>query len=807
MMAEVSGQFGLLAALAAALVLAGLVLFYRNAYLAARQASERSADRAVASEAALVASPVGCFAFSHLDGGERCTSSLAATLGLHDSDAADYSALLGTLGPDDAARLDQAVTQLKATGTAFSTTARHGDGRRVFQVHGSRVPLTGSGRTADYLWFTEVTEPTQALEAASAERDRHAALIDSLPLPVWIRDQNLDLIYCNATYSDAVGQTREAVVADKIELPGMALAEASRNLARRAAESGGTVRESHHVVVAGERRLLELCERPMIGAHVTGSHVTGPSGPDGDVIAGLLTGCAQDRTSVENVEGELARHINAHAEVLEALGSAIAIFGPDMRLKFFNSAFPRLWRLEDPVLEGEPHLTDLYEMLRERRRLPEHPDFPAFKKEQVRRFSTMIEPIEELIHVPDGSTIRMTVTPHPFGGVLFTYEDVTDRLALERSYNTLIAVQRETLDHLYEGVAVYGADGRLKLFTPAFGRIWELDPEVLEAEPHVRDVLEQTRKFFSYADSEWPRILEQLVVASTEPKADQGRYERLDGSVIDWAQVPLPDGASLFTYLDVTDSIRVERALRERNEALETADRLKSEFIANVSYELRTPLNAIMGFAEILENQFFGELNERQLEYSRAIVESSQRLLALINDILDLATIEAGYLRLDLATLQIQELLQSIEVLAHERARNRGIRFALDCPADIGTVIADERRVKQAVFNLVSNALKFTPDGGAVTMRARRFPDEVQLSVMDTGVGVAEADQDRVFGKFERSSGQTRQSGAGLGLSLVQSLIELHGGWVELASVPEEGTTVTCHLPLEPPAGDSTVVS
>jgi signal transduction histidine kinase len=284
--------------------------------------------------------------------------------------------------------------------------------------------------------------------------------------------------------------------------------------------------------------------------------------------------------------------------------------------------------------------------------------------------------------------------------------------------------------------------------------------------------------------------------------ASSWRRERADGSVVEWAQVPLPDGANLFTFLDVTDSIRVERALRERNEALETTDRLKSEFIANVSYELRTPLNAIVGFAEILENQYFGELNERQLEYSQAIVESSQRLHTLINDILDLATIEAGYLRLDLGEVDLYPLLESVYNLGFERARNRGIELTLDCAPDIGTQTADELRLKQALFNLLSNAVKYTPEGGRVVLSARRREDGVEVSVADTGVGIAESDQDRVFESFERG-GSGRQSGAGLGLSLVKRLIELHGGRVMLQSTAGEGTHVTCVIPATPPPQDS----
>jgi signal transduction histidine kinase len=292
--------------------------------------------------------------------------------------------------------------------------------------------------------------------------------------------------------------------------------------------------------------------------------------------------------------------------------------------------------------------------------------------------------------------------------------------------------------------------------------------------------------------------METRVARATEPEPRNGRRERADGSIVDWALLPLPDGASLFTFLDVTDSIRVERALRERAEAMETADRLKSEFIANVSYELRTPLNAIVGFAEILENQYFGELNERQLEYSRGIVVSSERLTALINDILDLASIEAGYLELDVAPVDLRALLDSVQTLAHERAHHQSITLKLDCPKDIGSLVADGRRLKQALFNLLSNAIKFTPAGGVVTASVERADSEVRLIVSDTGVGVRQEDIERVFDKFERAGGQSGQSGAGLGLSLVKSLIELHGGWVELDSEPARGTRVTCHLPIEP---------
>ena len=765
----------IVAVLGIALLVLSAIL-HRRKLEDARETAAQAQERAMVAEATLSAAPLGCFAFGHPGGPSRCSMALVRELELNEREAARFETVAAVFEPEDAERLTKAAERLQAEGQAFQTVLNHRDGLRRFEAIGNRAFFASKEGVSSIIWFRDVTVMNEALIDAREERDEFAGFLDALPVPVWGRDKHLSLIYCNEAYAKAVGRDRSEVLSEGIELPGAALAEASRSVAMRARESGETAAEVHHVVVAGERRLLELSERP--------------------IGFGLLLGMARDMTDVEDVRSELDRHVDAHAEVLQSLSSGMAIYGPDLTLKFFNNAYAQIWELDEAFLSGEPHLGDVLEMLRERRRLPEQSNFPAFKEMRIRQLTTLIEPVEELLHIPDGSTLRMTAAPHPFGGVLVSIEDVTDRLALERSYNTLIAVQSETLNHLAEGVAVYGADGRLKLFNAHFAKIWNLSEELLESGPHIRDVVSETRSFFDVSDEDWPRLMEEMVTQVTERESLSQRLERADDSVLVTAQVPLPDGNCMLTVVDVTDTTRVERALRERNEALETTDRLKSEFLANVSYELRTPLNAIVGFAEILENQFFGELNDRQLEYSRAIVDSSQRLLTLINDILDLATIEAGYLRLDLASVDIAALLDGIRTLGHERAHNRSVEFVVDCPADVGTLVGDERRLKQALFNLVSNAFKFTPRGGRITVSAERGVGEVRLSVGDTGIGIPLSEQTRVFGKFERGSAQGRQSGAGLGLSLVKSLIELHGGWVELASMPEEGTRVTCHLPL-----------
>jgi PAS domain-containing protein len=281
-------------------------------------------------------------------------------------------------------------------------------------------------------------------------------------------------------------------------------------------------------------------------------------------------GFALDRTDLETAEAELWRHINAHAEVLEGIGAAVAIYGPDKRLKFSNAVFASMWGLPEGWLAAHPSFEEILELLREARRLPEVADFRSFKCERLRMFTSVVEPQQELLHLPDGRTLMLSVSPHPFGGLTFVYEDVTDRLALERSCNTLTQVRRATLDHLFEGIAVYGSDGRLKLHNPAYQASWGLSDSDVAGEPHIGEIIEKARSLLDDG-GDWMAMKQSIIAKVTAHAPVSGPLYRTDGSMLQQATVPLPDGDVLVTYLDVTDTARVERALRERNEALETA--------------------------------------------------------------------------------------------------------------------------------------------------------------------------------------------------------------------------------------------
>ena len=689
--------------------------------------------------------------------------------------------LLEALPHDDRARLQTAIDRFRAQGRGFRMVSRSRTPGRIFEIKAERN--TGF----DALWVRDITETEtevhrKAAEAAGWQNTvaELTTLFDAVDVPVWLRGPDLTLIQCNQAYARAVeAETPGDAVAAGTEIAGAAQGAGRALAAEAKAAEGRPIRRTLYTVVAGARRLLEITE------------ILLPS-------TGQVAGFAIDHTDLAESRDELSRHIADHAGVLEKLGTAIAIYGADARMTFFNAAFARLWDLEEDYLRSGPSLGEVLEELRSRRRLPEQIDFKLYKRDVLGLFTSLLEAREELIHLPDERVLRMVVHPHPLGGLLYTYEDVTDRMTLERSYNTLIAVQRETLDNMHTAVAVFGSNGRLKLRNAAFEAIWGLSPQFAETEPHVSELVEGARDQFD--TDNWPALKERLITRATDYQPHAGRFARADGSVLDYSAVPLPDGAMLFSYLDVTDSINVERALRERNEALETADRLKSEFITNVSYELRTPLNTIIGFTEILANQYFGSLNDRQTEYSRGILEASRQLLGLIDAILDLALVEAGRLTLDRRPLVVADMLNAVQALSRERARKQGIEVTLANDPQAGSMIGDERRLKQALFNLISNAIQYTPTGGRIELSARRDGDRIVFAVTDTGIGIKPEDRQRVFEKFEcTTDGRVRAPGLGLGLSLVKSFIELHGGSIELNSTPGRGTTVVCSLPISDP--------
>ncbi len=593
-----------------------------------------------------------------------------------------------------------------------------------------------------------------------ADRQRFDAVFGQWPYPAWLRAPDLSLIRVNAAYARAVGAP-DAVTAAVLgqELGQGQPGAAARSLADRARRTGVEQTESASAVVQGVRRLYQLTERPL-----------------GD---GWIFGTAQDMSAIDALQSDLFTHMEAHQEVLEQLRAGVAVFDGERRLRFLNRAYADLWGLDYDWLAGNPLMSEVLEILRQKRRLPEVTDFADFRRRMERRFQTLVEPEERLIHLPDDRCFREVAAPHPLGGLLFVLEDVTDRLALESSYNTLIAVQRGILDQLADGVAAFGSDGRVRVFNPAFLHLLGFAESRFDAGLHIAELLDRLAPMAAQTD-DWQRFREAAAYAVTGREAVSRRLFLADGRVLDMACAPLSDGSVLMRMRDITDTHNVERVLLERNAALEEANRLKTDFLANASYELRTPLTTISGFTELLQSDVGGQLTPTQRDYLTGIMEASDSLGALIDSVLDVSLGEAGQWDAGSAEIALAPVIHSVAAVVRPQIEAQGLALNIFTAPGLPTIQADERRLRQLVFNLMSSAARHNRGAAQIDLTCRAGPQWVEIAV---GMHAPGYRPDHHIIENE------------LGLTLVQRLAVLHGGRMFIDRTGPADARIVCQLP------------
>ena len=398
---------------------------------------------------------------------------------------------------------------------------------------------------------------------------------------------------------------------------------------------------------------------------------------------------------------------------------------------------------------------------------------------------------------PDGRIIHVSGRPLPHGGFVTLYSDVTDRRRAENALNRSHERFRQLVDLLSEGILVHSA-GVIRFINDAGARI-------LRA-PSAESLI--GKRVVDFIDTPYKSVIRNrmsaLMANGGRANTSQVDIVACDGSIIpvETEAVHFEDaGASAIQVIfrDITDRRRVEEALRRARDQAESANRAKSEFLANMSHELRTPLNAIIGFAEVLTGEMFGPLTDRYREYARDIHDSGYHLLSVINDILDLSKAEAGRLELHDERIDFRQTVEACVRLINERAVQSAVTIQTQLP-DLLPLRADGRLLKQIMLNLLSNATKFTPTGGTVTISADIAPSgELSVQVRDTGIGIAANDIKKVLQPFHQvdSAFNRKQGGTGLGLPLVKTMVELHGGSFTISSEPGVGTVVGFSLPRE----------
>lgn len=675
------------------------------------------------------------------------------------------------LAPEPSLRLERAVDALrgKAEGFALQLTTLTG---RSIEVAGRATGGQAIVRLRELTGFRrELAEMTLQYNALMEETEILRGFAAAIPAPLWARRANGALSFANNAYAAA---TEAASSADAINRNLDLLDSPERHEMARALAERASFSKRLPLVVRGERRIFDVQAIAMRAGSA---------------------GIAIDASEAATLRANLTRMADAHRRTLDQLPSAVAVFDAGQRLTFYNDAYRRLWALDAAYLDSAPSDSAILDQLRAAHKIPEQNDFRQWKTRLFEAYRST-EARNDEWHLPDGRTLRVIATPNPEGGVTYLYDDATESLELERQFDALIRVQGATLDNLAEAVAVFGSNGRARLFNPSFAKIWRLSPEELEKQPHITTVQEWCKPLFDDAAA-W-QTLRGAITGIDNRDSVAMRLERKDGSVLDCMTMPLPDGATLLTFQDISDSVNVERALRERNEALEATDRMKANFVHHISYELRSPLTTIIGFAHFLSDPSTGPLTLKQSEYLSYITSSTNALLALINNILDLATIDAGAMSLNLAPVDVRKAIEQAAAGIQDRLATDRIALDVQISQASAPFIGDERRVVQVLYNLLANAVDFSPQDGVVTLRAAQNERGTIFSVADRGPGIPPESRDTMFDWFEADDNGSRRRGAGLGLSLVRSFVGMHGGTVNIESDPAKGTTVTCEFPADP---------
>ncbi|HVI32052.1 sensor histidine kinase [Phenylobacterium sp.] len=687
-----------------------------------------------------------------LASGEESLVTCAEALGLPEADPQGLVNALMRADPDHARRLRALFERGEAC---------------AFDIQGPNGAVTVEGRAAGALAWLRLSGIIGE-DAGLPTAPRFAAFLHARACPAWIAAADGSPVWVNAAWLAAA----DAQSLDEAASRGAAFDKGADALASEAANLGQRREAVRWATVGGRRRAFRITAQPLEGGGV-----------------GVWT---DDVTEIEEMREVLKRNVEAHDETLNHIAEAVAVFSQGKKLIFHNTAFADLWGLEPAWLGEQPTHGEILDRLRQRRRLPETADYGKWKAAELDRYEQLAPTPDDLWSLPDGRTLKVVRQPHPMGGLLLLFSDITGELKLKAQYNALIQVQQATLDKLNDAVAVFGSDGRLRLHNEAFERFWHITPPQLEAAGDFEGVVELCVP--KLHDMGFWRELKGRV-ADPDPSARApmtGEVKTSDSRIVAYQSRPLPDGATLIAFTDVTDARKLESALAAREAALAEAERLKRDFVGNVSYELRTPLTTIIGYSELLERSGEG-LSERGRAHAAAVKSAATQLARSIDDVLDMAQIDADEMALDLEDVRVSDLLISVASRWQKDAEAARVSIIVEPSPDLGLIRGDAKRLGQILDHLVENALGQTPADGTVTIAARKALGEIQLQVSDTGRGIPFHVQAHIFDRF---IGRER-GGPGLGLALVKALTELHGGWVALESEPGAGATFTCHLPEE----------
>ena len=467
---------------------------------------------------------------------EHCSRRLAVMLNLQNGNQTSFEELLKCFYKDDAKKIQKYVDMLTDDGVAFEDEFATKNNGRILKLSASRISDAVGSLYCDIIWFRDVSDESTEIDELQAECKkaldktiRLSDLIDNLAYPAWLRDENLHLQFVNKRYLDFVSENnRDDVISHGSEILGVNNESISYELASSAHASIKIRKQKVSLTKDGQRKSFEVTEVPFHAEQCL------------DKIYSVGTMC--DISELDNLKRNLKLHQNAHLEILGALGTAFAVFDGKKKLAFYNKAFSKMWQLDPAWLDNQPPYSAFLDEIREKRLLPEVPDFILYKKEEQEAFNALIETKEDLLHLPDGRTLRRVRAGYPMGGLFFAFEDVTDKLATRRAYNDLVSVQKEILDGLDVAVFIIAPNGRLSLYNEAYRKLWNHKDIFLQNDPTIQELIESAKDVFPLVDN-WNELKNDIISHIANMTTKSFRLTRRDNVKIDVKSFLLSDGS------------------------------------------------------------------------------------------------------------------------------------------------------------------------------------------------------------------------------------------------------------------------
>ncbi len=638
------------------------------------------------------------------------------------------------------------------------------------------------------LFFISISQNNSSTIQENPENIEYKQLLtilDTIPIYIWKRDKDLRITYCNKRYADAIESTTQKVIEENLSLfdDSSYNSDKKAHLEKTALISGRSQKGKEYTVINGNRHLLEVIEYPYNGRNIA-------------------FGCAIDITEKEELEKSLKNHKKQTDDTLNHISVPIIIFDENKRVTFANTSFLKMFDIDEKYISNNPHCLDIIEHLRDNGKLLEIENYNDIKDKILEMFTSIISPYHIFLHLPNGNALNVIVSPNYGGGLIVVFEDVSDKIKLERDYNSSIAVQKETLDHLYEGILVFGPDNRLKITNPAINNIWNKTDYEREIGTHITDFFNSSVYLFKN-DDECESWISEIISMASNRIESSGTLILSSNKHIDYCYVPLPDGLNLLRFVDSTDKANLKNALLEKTEIMSQIDKLKSSLISNVSYDLKSPLNTIIGFSDILKNQYFGELNNRQLEYCNGIVEAVNRLSEIIDAMISLSSIEAGQITIKYHEINIKNFIDDTIKYFNTHNNIDNIEIINEISDDKLNACIDENSIRQVILQIISKYVKLLNDNNKTIIKissniSESFSDYIEFSIHNINLGLSHEELEYTKKMLLNDIDEKSMTNSmDFGMILANSIIRLHNGKMFIESDEKLGTNIRFCVPMK----------